>query len=517
MLEIRKKFLLSFMAVLFIGGAPHVPRAAEKRPIIFVPAIMGSKLCNSKGELIWGDLGSYLPNRLAQLRLPIDGSPPPFEIRPCGLIENITVIPLFYTQHVYDDLRNSLESIVRRKRTSGCETIPTDIENSYIEFSYDWRLSNFETARELSKCIRKFPEGTKFDIVAHSMGGLIARIAIQTLGQRARVANLITLGTPHLGSASVFKRLSEGIEEDILRAFSTDILTFREIILSFPSTYQLLPSYFDCCTFVLPGGGSTSFNVFDPESWKKIKWLPPSITRNDKFLRAQLQTARHLSQLMREPIFDVADKQAFYVANGLVETWSKVSFSSEDGRILNYTSAPGDGTVIQFSATGGEPRRILPSGRQHEMMFAGDGVDNVLLTVSGGREFTSMVKSILQVRELNGVTVNIDRIGTRLNKTVFKVGEEVEIEATLRSASRLSDAVLGSVIEATLMDSSNKIEMQNLYIMSRNYSKVNQDWIGSIKFKTEPLRNAGVMQIVTSFGGINILKDVIVAIGQEQK
>ncbi|NBX82339.1 alpha/beta hydrolase [bacterium] len=40
----------------------------------------------------------------------------------------------------------------------------------------------------------------QIDIVAHSMGGLVARYFIQKLGGEPWVKNLITLGTPHLGT-----------------------------------------------------------------------------------------------------------------------------------------------------------------------------------------------------------------------------------------------------------------------------------------------------------------------------
>lgn len=40
----------------------------------------------------------------------------------------------------------------------------------------------------------------EIDIIAHSMGGLVARQYIQSLGGDGRVRNLITLGTPHQGT-----------------------------------------------------------------------------------------------------------------------------------------------------------------------------------------------------------------------------------------------------------------------------------------------------------------------------
>ena len=42
--------------------------------------------------------------------------------------------------------------------------------------------------------------GATVDIVAHSMGGLIARFVLEDPEYRVRIANLVTLGTPHVGS-----------------------------------------------------------------------------------------------------------------------------------------------------------------------------------------------------------------------------------------------------------------------------------------------------------------------------
>jgi len=54
-------------------------------------------------------------------------------------------------------------------------------------------------AQRLADLIRALPE-PRVNIVAHSMGGLDARYAISQLGLGGRVASLITIGTPHLGT-----------------------------------------------------------------------------------------------------------------------------------------------------------------------------------------------------------------------------------------------------------------------------------------------------------------------------
>ncbi len=44
------------------------------------------------------------------------------------------------------------------------------------------------------------PEGGQLDVVAHSMGGLVARLALLDPSTSARVGTLVTLGTPHGGT-----------------------------------------------------------------------------------------------------------------------------------------------------------------------------------------------------------------------------------------------------------------------------------------------------------------------------
>lgn len=43
------------------------------------------------------------------------------------------------------------------------------------------------------------PQGTKVKIIAHSMGGLVSRAAIEKYGAANRVSHLATLASPHLG------------------------------------------------------------------------------------------------------------------------------------------------------------------------------------------------------------------------------------------------------------------------------------------------------------------------------
>lgn len=87
--------------------------------------------------------------------------------------------------------------------------VATFEKNGYVKdkdlflFPYEWRASNVITAHLLKTKIAEIKDAAKWprvDIVAHSMGGLVAREYIETLHGGSNVDQLITLGTPHEGS-----------------------------------------------------------------------------------------------------------------------------------------------------------------------------------------------------------------------------------------------------------------------------------------------------------------------------
>ena len=67
-----------------------------------------------------------------------------------------------------------------------------------------------ERASKLVSLLSELP-GQRFNLIAHSMGGLDARFAITRLGLSARVASLVTIGAPHHGTplaSSAFGRIT---------------------------------------------------------------------------------------------------------------------------------------------------------------------------------------------------------------------------------------------------------------------------------------------------------------------
>jgi sugar lactone lactonase YvrE/pimeloyl-ACP methyl ester carboxylesterase len=80
-------------------------------------------------------------------------------------------------------------------------------------FAYDWRQSNSVSAQKLKEyidCVRSIHNGSRVDIIAHSMGGLVARRYLIDNPSNHRVARLITIATPFYGAARTMTVITTG-------------------------------------------------------------------------------------------------------------------------------------------------------------------------------------------------------------------------------------------------------------------------------------------------------------------
>ena len=208
------------------GPFPHV--------IVLVPGILGSELQRG-GKLIWGvginpliSIAQAGSLDMQELRLGPPTDPP---VVATSLFPTTTIVPGFWKVDGYTEVRRALLGQLELSE-----------RKNYFEFAYDWRLDNRVAARQLvargREWLGAWRESTKnkdakLVIVAHSMGGLVARYACEVLGLRKDVQAVFTMGTPYQGSYKCLERLVNG--------FVTAGLT--QTLKSFDSTYQLLPTY----------------------------------------------------------------------------------------------------------------------------------------------------------------------------------------------------------------------------------------------------------------------------------
>ncbi|MDY6896178.1 MAG: hypothetical protein SVO01_12310, partial [Thermotogota bacterium] len=110
--------------------------------------------------------------------------------------------------------------------------------NSYIEFE----------GRRLAQELSRFPN-KKFDIIAHGIGGLIARYALESTQTIQNVENLVLISTPNKGSNlanPLFFNLLFGKDADILsQLFNVENSTILKITLQISSYLDQINSYYE--------------------------------------------------------------------------------------------------------------------------------------------------------------------------------------------------------------------------------------------------------------------------------
>ena len=133
-------------------------------------------------------------------------------------------------------------------------TIDFFIANEYtlnkdlFVFPYDWRKDISTTKTELDNRIGQIKDqtgSTKVDIVAHSMGGLVARYYIADPQKATNVRKLFTLGTPYLGTVKFLKAIRYGyciLAEVGPFCLSIAPSEMKDVIQNMVSGYQLAPS-----------------------------------------------------------------------------------------------------------------------------------------------------------------------------------------------------------------------------------------------------------------------------------
>lgn len=344
--------LLKAAAVLIVILAQSA--RAGVRPVVFIPGILGSKLCEGD-KVVWGNLDSL--TNLARLDVRKGGS-----LEPCGLVESIRILGPFWVVHQYDTLLSTLETLGYSVR-----------QRTLFLFPYDWRQSNFANAQKLAAFIDSQPELRKqrFDIVAHSMGGLMTRIYLTRYKGSARARKVLYLGTPFYGSMNSLAMLSDGWGE-FKNAIAGGMDTIRETILSFPSIYELMPTYPRCCRW--SGKGNTdTFDVLDADLWQANHWLPDSYSSG-----AGLQAVREGFARARD-MRGIADAkleagvQEIRIVGNAIDTKLQLLVPGDQRGWTHWQFIPrgGDGTVPAWSAARNlsSLAGTIPSFADHEVLF----------------------------------------------------------------------------------------------------------------------------------------------------
>ncbi|MEP7075911.1 MAG: hypothetical protein ABI878_08875 [Acidobacteriota bacterium] len=444
-INVRAVLLTICFAVFTLNAA-----AQSRPPVIIIPGLIGSELVNSKtGERVWPKASR---SKVDDLRLPISANIAANHdsLIPGDIIRSVK-LSILPRQDVYEGLINALEA---KGYKEGKWDAPgaTGYENTIYVFPYDWRRDNVETARLLIRKIETLKRrlrkpNLKFDVIAHSMGGLIARYAAMygnadlplngaqpkpTWAGARNFEHIILLGTPNEGSIISLQSLVNGVS-----LFGINVnLPFVQNLSKFD--FFTIPSLFE----LLPTNGSLKIygedlkpiavDVYDPKAWSTYDWTPmqdkkferefPASERRkaDAYFAAVLSRAKRFQEALKASsksvgtTIEIAGAECKDTPDGAliysdkkkldwkttfkpeaVTTASGQKFTADE--LKKYLLAPGDSVVPKNSLIGmvmsavGDTESILFPGtpffecEEHNKLPANAAVQNYILkTLSVG-------------------------------------------------------------------------------------------------------------------------------------
>jgi pimeloyl-ACP methyl ester carboxylesterase len=254
----------------------------DTTPVIVIPGLFGSKLRSRTtgvevwpgtwSDVLWGDYRG----------LAVDFDPVTLAVRGDD-IEAYDLADSVLGHDIYRPIIDTLQRFGGYVRaTPG--TRPEPGERRFYVFPYDWRQDNVVHARELEALIDTIRRDygnpdLRVDIVAHSMGGLIARYYLRygtvdvlesgsdelvTLYGTTRVRKLILLGTPNMGSAGSLHAFIGGESIGFGRIPT-------EVLATIPSGYQLFPH--PLVTWLIDAQGRGLYeDLFSSATWRRFGW-----------------------------------------------------------------------------------------------------------------------------------------------------------------------------------------------------------------------------------------------------
>lgn len=218
--------------------------------IVIVPGIGGSVLAAEHEAVVWGrGLRTLASTVVSPGRLSLADHPDliPVDLVPKSCLVGCTVI------HGYDALVRKILNAFAGVRVEVARSGAAPSGNAdVLLFPYDFRLPIRESAELLAKevetrlALMGETRSRRVVVVAHSMGGLVARYWLGPLGGAECCRALITVGTPHSGAPKAIDWLVNGV-----RAGPRVLERATTVLRDWQSAYDLLP----CYRAVLPVSG----------------------------------------------------------------------------------------------------------------------------------------------------------------------------------------------------------------------------------------------------------------------
>ena len=386
-----------------------------RNPVIIVHGFLGAKLIDPKTrENIWGnfrlsdEVTAFPPERSRMLAVPMTLGRPLQKLDSSavvkGLMEKAKVRVFGMNIHL-----QSYSSMIKILTDAGyCaenQPLPKDkhIKNLFF-FGYDWRRDLPYNAALLAKFIAKKKafmqrqyakyNGIKnydvqFDVIAHSMGGLLSRyylryggadmpadgsIAKPTWAGSKQIDKLLIVGTPNGGYLDTVLEMVRGMRVD-----SNAPMVAPGILGTWATYYQMMPPTSTRSVIYKGDPAKKGVDIFDPKVWIKLKWgladpkqdkmlkvLLPKVKKASarrkialEHLTKCLKRAKQFTDTMRVNASPPDDVKLFLFLGDAVETNRRATVDRKTGKLHVFDQDPGDGKVLVASALWDERMGLL--------------------------------------------------------------------------------------------------------------------------------------------------------------
>jgi pSer/pThr/pTyr-binding forkhead associated (FHA) protein len=313
----------------------QIAESADRGTVILVPGLMGSELWLGN-DRVWPSVKTLFTNP------EIYTYPSKVPLEPRGIVDEVVIVPNLIKQDQYNRLGDYLVD-----ELNFCRGV------DFFEFPYDWRQDVRTSAGQLGQLIEGISSEQPMTIICHSLGTLVTRCYVESLGGDKRVGRAILMGGPHKGAV---KGLVSILVAPEVLPFGIMGERLRRILMTFPSSYQILPDY-----AVGTDQHGVKINFLEEDNWLDQRYLP--LLKLGKDFRRELGTTASIPSVS---IFGYG-----------IKTISSVSIRrGAAGQIedINYLSEnTGDGSVLEQSAflPGSE---IHPVHQHHGSLFVDNDV-----------------------------------------------------------------------------------------------------------------------------------------------
>lgn len=378
----------------------------EGNPVIVIPGILGSKLRDfESGQLVWGAFektttNPETPEGARLIAIPMRKGIPISEltdnVHSDGALDivKVSLFGLPIELNAYVNILSTLGAggyLDEQLALNDINQIDYGDEHfTCFQFAYDWRLDNVENARRLLEFIKEKEayileesrkrgierDEVKFDIVAHSMGGLLTRYFLRYGGEdlpadgslpeltwagAEYVDKAIIIGTPNAGAIGAVETLVNG------RDIGPFLPKYEPALIgTFPSLYQQIPRTRHRAildenrepvdvtkpeTWELYG-----WSLLDPEQDRVLEWLLPDIEDPEErraialdHLTKSLERGVQFQEAIDVPAAPPPGLMLYLIAGDAILTGAGLTVTeSGELEVTNFT--PGDGTVTRASA-----------------------------------------------------------------------------------------------------------------------------------------------------------------------